>query len=643
MTRSCKHRVLGAFLTNSKRMMGLCSVLSCLLLVPYLTADDGMVNIEQHRQVAAARSRALFENNSGQPFKPRAIKKDWNGRGDFTRLYLQDVLSFITRALYLNEQIDEANRVLRDACNYHLERPQTLLEIHSFPNIVRYLAKFSLLYGPDGSLSKGLIDQDTHEVILETLWTWCQAKSKITDTEIQPWYTWTGHDSENHHANHFASCWAATMLLSKEPDYRDRKLGDNYTSTEHYLGWSNWLIEYLRQRGKKGMTVEIDSPSYSETTLGAIYLIHDLTEDPELQKLASNYMTLAWALWAEQQIKGVSGGAKTRCYPERAKGAANPLSNVAWYVFGSEDHPKPKRPPQPVFLTSSWKIPSVVMNIALDVAGRGSYEVMQRRPGLRPEGEDSGFDIHVDPDAEALVLYSYATPDFIMGSLFCDALPYKRWNAISSQNRWHGVIFSGNRKARIYPYCETKKSSYNSQWAVQKRGTLISQKLKRSKHAKQLKVWFSREGLSKPIQDGSWYFAEADSAYAAVKVVFGESSFETESTEKRAYILSCSNSLSPVIIEVAQKSHFTDFKTFRDTVKNLPFTFEENVLHYTGLSKDRFKFFANQNQRPQINGTPIDLGPKNVYDSPFVQSEWGSGVVSVQFGNEKLILDFNEK
>ena len=95
-------------------------------------------------------------------------------------------------------------------------------------------------------------------------------------------------------------------------------------------------------------------------------------------------MTLAWALWAEQQINGVNGGAKTRCYPDRAEGAANPLSAAAWYVLGSDDLPKPKRPPASAFLTSTWKIPDVVMDIAFDVSGRGSYEVIQRRPGLRP-------------------------------------------------------------------------------------------------------------------------------------------------------------------------------------------------------------------------------------------------------------------
>ena len=601
------------------------------------------VEIEQFRRNAAARCRAVFESESGKPFVPREIKKDWNDRGDFTRYYVQDVIQFATRALHLDEQIDEANLALRTMCQYHLDRPQTLLEVHSFPNAVRYLARFSLLYGPDGSRTKGLISEETHAVILETLWTWSQSKLKIADTDIEPWHTWTAHSSENHHANHFASCWAATLLLSREPAYRDRNLADQHTVAEHHSAWTAWVIEYLRQRGRKGMTVEIDSPSYAQATLAAVYFIHDLAREPELRRLASHYMTLAWALWAEQQINGVNGGAKTRCYPDRAEGAANPLSAAVWYVLGSDDHPKPKRPPAAAFLTSTWKMPDVVMDIALDVSGRGSYEVIQRRTGLRQTGVDPTFKIHIAPDAPALVRYTYATPDFMMGSLFCEALPSEAWNAISSQNRWHGVTFSGDRSTRIYPYCETKKSHYNAQWAVQRRGTLIAQKLKTSRHAKQHRVWFSREGLSEPIQKGPWFFAETDSAYAAARVVSGEAAFEEESTDKRAHILTCADDMSPVILEVARKADFPDFKTFRDTVQALPFHFDGTILTYTGLGKDRFKFFTDQSERPQINGTPIDLRPKKVYDSPFVQSDVDSGVVTIQFGDKKRVLDFNGK
>ena len=38
-------------------------------------------------------------------------------------------------------------------------------------------------------------------------------------------------------------------------------------------------------------------------------------DDPVLTRRAGDFITLWWALWAEQQLDGVCGGAKTRCYP----------------------------------------------------------------------------------------------------------------------------------------------------------------------------------------------------------------------------------------------------------------------------------------------------------------------------------------
>jgi len=61
------------------------------------------------------------------------------------------------------------------------------------------------------------------------------------------------------------------------------------------------------------------------------------------------------------------------------------------------------------------------------------------------------------------------------------------------------------------------------------------------------------------------------------------------------------------------------------------------------LGGDQLTFYADQSRLPKINGTVVDLAPQKVYDSPFVQSDWESGVVTIQCGDEQRILDFNEE
>jgi hypothetical protein len=619
----------------------------------------------QVRAECEKHGEALFRSQSGRPFVQGAIIKDWNKRGDFTRQYNLSVVLFATRALYLREQVETANRALREMCQYHLDRPQTLLEIHSFPGMLRPLVELCQLYGPDGSKTRGLLSAETNEVILKTMWEWVSVKSKLAEAEVKESQTWTILSSENHHANHFSSCWAVCMFLARQPEYGGRQLEDGHTTMEHYEAWTAYLREYFRQRGRKGMMVEIDSPSYSSMALSVGYSVYDLTDDPVLKRLADHFITLWWALWAEQQIDGVCGGAKARCYPGSAMSGDDIVRRATRFVFGFGDAEFEHAAMLP-FVTSSWRTPAVVMDLALDVQGRGAYEVRQRRMGLVQPGTTPRGIFQVRPDESGVLRYSYGTPDFIMGSLLCEARPATDWFTGSSQNRWQGVIFRGATSARIYPYIETDHSTYNAQWAVQRRGTLIAQKLRTSVGTQGLRVWFSKDGLTAPVKEGDWFLSEAAGAWAAVRVVSGEAEFAPEppaAAKKKAApkknadddeegeslpnkphgrVLQCTDDYSPVIVEVARKADFPTLDDFRKAVLALPLKLENNVLTYTGLGGDRFTFFADQSQPPQVNGQPLDYSPAKVYDSPFVQSDWDSGVVTIQKGGRKLVLNFSE-
>jgi hypothetical protein len=647
------------------------SLVAVSLLLASLTAlraadaSAGLTDaaLQQINAESEKRCDAFFRKQAGRPFVPAPIKKDWNNRGDYTRDYNHAVLVFAARALYLNDQVEEANKALREMCQYHLDRPQTLLEIHSFPDVPRHLVLFSQFYGSHGSRTKGLLSDETNQVILKTLWAWVSAKSKLAEAEVTKSQTWTIYNSENHHANHFASCWAVSMFLAQQPGYRDRPYEDGHTALEHDEAWTAYLREYYRQRGCKGMTVEMDSPSYASMTLSAAYWVYDLTDDPVLKRRAGNYITLYWSIWAEQQIAGVCGGAKARCYPASATRGEDFVGRVAWYALGIGT-PEFVHESMLPFVMSSWRMPDLVMDLARDVDGRGAYEVRQRRPGLLQPGSEP-HESHLRTDFGGILRSSYCTPDFILGSLLCEARPAEDWAAISAQNRWQGVIFRGTTDARIYPYCESNHSSYNQQWAVQRKGTLIAQKLKTSLHSDALRVWFSKDGLSVPVQEGAWYFAEAAGAWAAVRVVSGDTKFLPEpapgapskprkpkagadedgasaGTPGRGRVLICSDDFSPVITEVARKSDFPTLDAFRQAVLALPVKTENGVLNFTSLSGDRFTLFTNQSHPPQINGQPVNYAPPKVYDSPFVQSNWDSGVVTIQKGSRKLVLNFNE-
>ncbi len=74
---------------------------------------------------------------------------------------------------------------------------------------------------------------------------------------------------------------------------------------------------------------------------------------------------------------------------------------------------------------------------------------------------------------------------------------------------------------------------------------------------------------------------------------------------------------------------------------NQSISFEKSTLVYQSLGGDELTFYCDQSRLPEINNSPIDLAPKLVFDSPFVQSKWNSGVVTIKYGQDEKILNFN--
>ena len=632
-------------INTHKNIQPVRKILTCSLAL--LTLWSGSVEALTDAQIKAVQKESrkrcddFFKSQAGKPFRPGKIKYDWNNRGDFTRHYAQSVVLFAMRAFYLNEQIPQANTALRELCQFHLDRPQTLFEIHSFPGSCNGLLRICIFYGPQGTIAPHRLTPETYNLLLKTMWTWASRKSKISQAEVAQSQTWHIENSENHHALHFSTCWAFSMILKEAPEYQNRTYEDGHTAQQHYDAWTIYLREYLRQRACKGMLIEIASPSYASATLTGIYSFYDFSDDATLKKRAGDFLTLYWALWAQEQLDAVRGGGKTRCYPRSAQGGTDFIRRAAWYYLGIGD-PKFGHASMLSFVTSSWRMPAVVIDLALDPTG-DAYEIRQRRMGLTLPGHNKPPSYQMRTDFGGIYRYSYCTADFIIGSLMTEARPEEDWAAISSQNRWSGVIFRGHPNARIYPQCLTgdEPSNYNQQWAVQKKGTLITQKLKTSRHAGDMCIWFSKEGLTPPLSKDPWVFVEAPGAFAAVRAVTGSYTWQDDPNSKRGRWLKCSDQYTPVIIEVAGKTDFADFNAFQNAVLALPFTFKNHQLSYTALAGDDFTFYADYSQNPRINGQPVTYAPAKTFDSPFVQSLYDSGIVTIQKGARQLHLDFN--
>ena len=308
------------------------------------------------------------------------------------------------------------------------------------------------------------------------------------------WWTW---GSENHHAQAWAGFWGAAQIFSQHPDYKDRRYADGTTPAQMAAAMNDYFKRFTSERAAKGLLVECNS-GYNKYTLGGWYNVADFSDDAVLRRRMAMLLDLFWADWAIEQINGVRGGSRHRCYTGAGSTTGASMDGMAWFHFGLGPA-KSQHPSHMCGATTFWRPSPVVVDLALDPVGRGVYEYSSRRPGLlQPrKAVDAPAQYASDPkhaffaaqgvyqlrpEGGALLRYTYCTPDFVMGTSMVEARPREDWAAISSQNRWEGVIFAGHPTARIFvqPLQPSRGSVYNANWSVQKRGTLIVQRLKTS-------------------------------------------------------------------------------------------------------------------------------------------------------------------
>ena len=604
----------------------------------------------------------MFQAEAGKPLA-RAKKQPplGHGRGNYIRAYAFSITQFAARCFYLNEQIDDANAALIETMQHYMDHPKDLHDRDNFHWHSEMLCRFIEFYGQTGSLHPGRLSAEAEDRILEALWIYANAYSRVVSCPdagdgpkvpastspvlADATQTWHVRESENHHVQIFSTAWHFAKLAKDRPAYASRTYMDGHTAQAHYEAWTDYINAYCLERAKKGLFIEMANDGYNGVLLKGIYNFYDFAEDPTMKKRAGYLLDLYWATWAQEQIDGVSGGGKARIYQgggDRVSGNRH-VQQLAWFYL---EMGRPYRISSPTLsaLTSDYRLPLAVMDIALDTKGRGVYEIHQRPLGLVKTGYFRPPDYRMRTDYGGIHRYAYCAPEFIIGTPMLEARPLEDWAMISSQNRWRGVIFAGHKDARIVPQCEADdaKVTYNQQWSVQRKGTLIAQKLSTSTKSGAMRVWFSEPGLSNRIEEAGWVFVEAEGAYAAVRPAAGGYVWQPSEDAARGDWLRSNDEWAPVIVEVARKVAVADYAAFRNAVASNPLAVDGAVLRYTGLGGDAFTFYADYSRPPEINGTAVDYAPEYAFHSPFVQAEWNLGVVSIQKGERNITLDLND-
>ena len=631
------------------RLLLLCASLVLSLLACLVRAEMAWSADRAEELVASfeARRDALIASLAREPLVKAAVKPPIReGRGAFARDYSYSIVNFAMKSFWLDEFNEEANAAIRENCRFYMADHHVRDEHDSFYWSADVLCRLVEFFGERGSRAAGRLDAESERIVLEMMWGYCHDNSRRADAEYANSRTWHLSHSENHHHQMISALWHFSRLLAARPDYAERSYADGGTPREHAAAWTDYAKEYLRERVRKGLFVELASKGYNVYTLKGIYNWHDFADDHELRRLARATLDLHWACWAQEQIDGTRGGAASRVYNgvPSLTAAGDNIARIASHYLG---WPSERKPIENDFtpLTSQYRMPPLVVDLALSVDERGVYEVRQRAMGLAEPNFADSPDYRLRIDDGGITRYAYCAPEFVMGTALLEPRPRADWVTISAQNRWHGVIFAGHPDTRIVPECvgEGRRNSrtHNAQWSAQHAGALIVQKLRSSAQANAMRVWFAGNGLSDPVERDGWAFVEAAGAYAAARPARGGHSWEEVDSPAPGRWMLCHDEWTPVILEVARKSDFENYAAFQEAVVTSPRRFVGPTLEYRSLSGSAFEFDSSQARPPRINGKPLDYAPPLVFDSPFVRSKWNSGVAHLKFRGREMTIDVN--
>lgn len=417
-----------------------------------------------------------------------------------------------------------------------------------------------------------------------------------------------------------------------------------------YQNWRTWWLRFLDGLAKRGF-YELGSPTYVERHLAPLYNLYDFAEDELIRKKAEIVLDQYWAEIALDMNNGIRGGAKTRVYGyapgegDRGAGSARNdcLYPIYYLYFGEGNFAIDRVLPNAiqygsVFATSGYVPPAVILELAVNEEMRGNLEVKERRKG-------SCF-VFNEPNLEGKSYnsrrYAWVTPDYILGSFQSDA--DKQFMAQSSQDATlqYALVFPTHPEAKIAFGSSGAQTNGRIESFGYKNTIIVSSVATYADNDERpniIAISLPNRAFSENITDSGWTFIREGKGYAAIKAVQD----------------------SLLIIEAGREADDGSFADFKSRVKQtrMERSADSGYLTYFNSKGDELYFPLKRSSEinachyscncspsdtrlPKVNGQIVDWKNYPYFGSPYVNSDWDSGLTTVNFNGRSLTLDMRD-
>ena len=558
-------------------------------------------------------------------------------------------------ALYTGKDISGGNQRMRDALDRlaGADKKMTPEEAGKAKWHMRGMHRVYYLFYDKSDFFPGRLEPDVQAKMEELFFNYGCYKSTVKRADIAN--IWHIQGSENHDMMDLSNAYLALQAVQNLDAYKDKKLPDGHTPAEHVRAWEKYYAQYALERAKNGLFVEI-SPTYGKWFMGELVNMYDFAKDPLVKKRMEMLLHLTWADWSIDQLNGVRGGGKTRCYQGNysQRGGGDSWDRMARVLFSMENWAWNSTGGLSTLalLTSRYELPDVIY----DIAFKENFEPFVYQ-SIRPAKVlKSPRGVYVmDPKGGGILRYSYCTPESIMGSWMLDTRA--NYAAINTQNRWQGVIFATRPDARVFPQSVGlgNGKTYSQHVAVQHRNVMLVANHPKAKQTGQLRVFFPAEMRKRVVEKEGWAIVKEGAAWLGVRPL-GDQGFDFRALQRKnvkeasrqntdGFWLWPKADKPTVALVVSRESAHKSLDDFAAYLASHKYSVANGVATYTfvdDLGTEASLEVGGTLPVPKVNGQPVNLYPKKVFDSPYMNSVHGSGVVTIEKGGRKLVLDFNE-
>jgi hypothetical protein len=150
--------------------------------------------------------------------------------------------------------------------------------------------------------------------------------------------------------------------------------------------------------------------------------------------------------------------------------------------------------------------------------------------------------------------------------------------------------------------------------------------------------WLEPSRFDEVILDGNWAFARVGKGYVGIYSQHGLNWAETGQYAGRE--LQCSAPENTWLVECGREANWGSFEAFIQMLRIAKVEEVEGGIRYNSPSIG--EFVTGWDLAPSAAGEPIQLRGYPLYDSPWAHADFGSGELSIQYGDELYEIWFNQ-